>query len=338
MINEKKFQTAIGFLEVNLNTYLRQQKSDLISEPAIPKIYFLLARAKEDIGAPKKEIAKAYNMILKPSRLYHAPEWSDALIWLMENGYQDKCSKAIESFIKDRNTEEYFRNTVAQICQHFEKEKKPAKFHWFMDTLFAGSEYPCDWAFFVQTCLDNTSLGPDYDTYLDGKPKLRFGMDCIIGDKYAAEEKYNQAAEVYRDIVSRCGPENDKAIFELKFCKCMFEAGRYQEVVEKSDSFISSYKATHRNLAKEALLMKGRAHIQLAEAEKAINPLLTFLIEYPNSNHAPETNFILGYCYMLLGKFNEATAAFNLLISDYPESSYVAQADSYLQRIKNMTE
>jgi TolA-binding protein len=86
------------------------------------------------------------------------------------------------------------------------------------------------------------------------------------------------------------------------------------------------------------MLMKGRTHIQLGEINKAIDAFFTLMIEYPEIKEAPETNYLVGYCYMLQGEFEEAREAYGLLVRDYPESNYSNQAKMYLNRINNMTD
>ena len=61
------------------------------------------------------------------------------------------------------------------------------------------------------------------------------------------------------------------------------------------------------------------------------------MIEYPETKQAPESNFFIGYCYMLQGKFEEATESFNLVLKDYPDSTYASKSRLCLTRIKNMT-
>ena len=102
--------------------------------------------------------------------------------------------------------------------------------------------------------------------------------------------------------------------------------------------FVKDNKAAHRTLVIKAIMLEGRAYVQVGNIDRAIETFLTLLIEYPRTKQATEANFFIGYCYMLQGKFRQATEAFNLLVKDYPESDYVAKAESYLARIKKMTD
>ena len=56
------------------------------------------------------------------------------------------------------------------------------------------------------------------------------------------------------------------------------------------------------------------------------------------STTAFSINFFLGYLHMLQGEFEAAKESLNLVIKDYPQSSYANKAKLCLNRIENMTE
>jgi TolA-binding protein len=85
-------------------------------------------------------------------------------------------------------------------------------------------------------------------------------------------------------------------------------------------------------------MLKGQAYIQLGDTDRAKEEFLTLMIEYPEVKEAPEAIFFMGYCYMLQSKFGEAAETLNLVMKDYPDSSYIDKARSNVSRIKSMTE
>ncbi|MCK4795065.1 MAG: tetratricopeptide repeat protein [Desulfobacteraceae bacterium] len=85
-------------------------------------------------------------------------------------------------------------------------------------------------------------------------------------------------------------------------------------------------------------MLKGQAYVHLGDINQAMDTFFVLLLEYPEAKQGPEANFFVGYCYMLQGKFDEATEALNLVVWDYPESSYVSKARSCLARIKSIIE
>jgi len=343
MVRQQKSKAAVRFLEDNLTSYAHWREKhpydDVSAEHALPEIYFWLAKAKEAGGAPKKEITDAYSKAFKPLQFAYVPEQSAALIWLFENGCTNEYREIIKSFTQSRDVEDHFTHVVRKICKDFESKKDWDFFERFLNTLFAEAKYPYDWAMVVESCLNDKTnrWAKAYFNYLNTKPAIKFGRDCKAAEQYMADGNFKKAAELYQDIVSRCGPEDDKGAFEFQLCKCLFEGGQYREAIAKFESFIANNKAMHKSLVKEAMLMKGRAHIQLAEIDKAIDAFLTLMIEHPETKKAPETSFFIGYCYMLQGKFEQAREALNLVVKDYPENSYANRASICLNRIKNMT-
>jgi tetratricopeptide (TPR) repeat protein len=344
MVREQQSRAAIKFLEGNLAAYTHWRQKhpfdDVVAECGLPEIYFQLAKAKETVDASKKDIADAYCKTFNPSHFDYVLQRSAALIWLLENERTNEWPAVIKSFTQSRDVKDCFKNIVANVCNYFELKKNWAKYEQLLDTLFAEAKYPYDWTVFVESYLiDKTNRwAKEYYNYLDSRPRLKFGRDCLVAKRYAADEKFKQAAELYRDILKRCGPEDDRGEFEFQLCRCLFHGGQYREAVAKLESFIANNKATHRSLVKEAMMMKGRAHVQLGEIDKAIDVFFAVMIEYPETKEAPETNFFVGYCYMLQGKFDQATAAFDLVAQDYPSSSYASKARMCLIRIEKMTQ
>jgi TolA-binding protein len=344
MVGEEQAEAAAKFLEGNLVAYARWREKrpldEVIAEEILPKIYFQLAKAGEAAQMPKEQVADTYSKTFYPSRFAYGSERIDALKWLVENDRKEECGRAIGLFAQTRNTRACFKNAVREVCVHLESERNWPKFQWFLETLFDKAVYPYEWALFVESGFANKTgrWAEAYAGYLSTNPKLKFDKDRAAAEQYAADERYNEAAELYRSILDRCGPEDDKTEFEYQLSRCLFEAGKFREAIAKLESFVNNNKASHRSRVKEAMLMKGRAHIQLAEMEKAIDAFLTVMIEYPETKEAPETNFFVGYCYMLQAKFVRATDAFNLVVRAHPKSPYAGKARICLTRIKQMTE
>jgi len=344
LAGEQKSKTAIKFLEGNLSAYSRRQQKnpsgDKIIADSIPAAYFQLAKMKEISGMPKKDVADAYSRTFSASRLKYVPERTAALVWLLDNDCNEQTSTIIRQFTQDTDANDFFKNVIGNVCRHFESEKNKDKYERLLNALFAETKHLSHWVVLVESCIaDKTSQwAKNYFNYIDGRPELKFARDCGMAERYAADGKFREAAELYKSILTRNTPADDKVTFEFRFCECLFKAGEYGEAVPLLEKFIASHKAAHRNLVKEAMLMKGRSYVQLNEIDKAVNDFFTLIVEYPETSETPETNYFLGYCYMLQGKFKEAVEAFDCLIKSHPDSTYAAKARVSLDRIKNMTE
>ena len=151
-------------------------------------------------------------------------------------------------------------------------------------------------------------------------------------------EKHELAVKLYQDYLSRYALEPDKAKLELKLYESMFMA---ETDLEKTFSCLEQYitknKGNHTNLTAQAIVLKGQTLIKLGKIDEASKEFLTLMIEYPEYKESPEASFFMGYCYMLQSKFEQAKEAFNLVVKDYPRSSYASKAKLCLIRIEMMT-
>lgn len=336
---ELKPQEAIPFIESkiaeferwtgkNLNhvgLHYRLLRSDL---------YFLLAKAKEAAGLPNKDIAAAY----KHATLSYK-NGGTALTWLFENVHTDEYKSSIKAAIQKLHDGKYI---YVNITKQLESTGNWPAFELFLDTVFGEAENPIAVAKSVENGLRaDSTWGQKYLEYCRGKPQLKeYTLERLrkVAEAYVAKEDFKKAGETYRDIIKLHAPGQQGSTLELKVCECLFNDGKYQSAISKLDRFLARNKASNRSLSKEAILMKGRCYIQLGEINKAANEFFTLTVEYPKTKQAPEASFFIGYCYMLQRKFEEATEALNLVVKDYPESSYVSKARLCLLRIENMTE
>ncbi|HUW18906.1 MAG TPA: LamG-like jellyroll fold domain-containing protein [Sedimentisphaerales bacterium] len=344
MMAERKPKVTMGFLEANLAAYSRWQDkhpyADISSVDSLPEVYFHLAKAKEADGASKQDIANAYSRTFSPSRIAYVPERTAALIWLFENDCMREFTEIIKSFTQSRDVKKCFDHVVENVCAHFESREKWAELERFLDVLFTTAEHPYEWVIVVESWFNSkaTRSAKKYSKYLENKPGLKFGRDCLVAEKYIAEAKFDKAAELYRSIVNRRGPEDDEALYEFQLCRCLFDGGRYREAASQLESFTANNKKTSRSLIAKGVLMKGQAELQLGEPDRAMDSFFVLMMEYPEAKNVPEIIFFIGRCYMLQGKFKAAAEAFNSIIRGYPESSHVGAARTYVTRIRNLAE
>jgi TolA-binding protein len=78
--------------------------------------------------------------------------------------------------------------------------------------------------------------------------------------------------------------------------------------------------------------------VHMEDINRALDAFFALMIEYPESKQAPKANYLIGYCEMLQGRFEEAVEAFNIVVQEYPQSDSASEARLYLDRIKNMTD
>ena len=331
IVKERELQEVITFLEKEIAEYeqWREKNLDDIGLPyklLSSDLYFLLAKAKEDAGLPKKDIIAAYKHAIFSSKKGKAGR--SVLTWLFENVPTEQYTSIVRTFIQN-NAQEY-----VYVIKQLEASANWPAFKLFLDVVFSETEDPVASARSVEHGLSENSIWKK--EYLEYTREYVFEKDYKVAEKYVAKESFKKAAEAYRNIMKRYGPGHHKSVLELKVCEYLFKGGEYQNAISELDQFIARNKATNANLAKEAILMKGRCYIQSGEIGKASNEFLTLTNEYPETKQTPEVSFFIGYCYMLDDRFEEATEAFNAVMQDYPESSYVSKVRTCLIRIENM--
>ncbi|HUT30767.1 MAG TPA: LamG-like jellyroll fold domain-containing protein [Sedimentisphaerales bacterium] len=344
MTREGKAELAGRFLDASLAAYANWQEQhpyeDVAAEDDLPKVYFQLARAKEATGAPKGDVADVLSKVFGPSRLNYTSEQSAALVWLLENECTNEYTKVIKALAKSRDVKESVKEVVQKVREDLERQKNWPKFELFLDTVFAEAAYPFGWAAVVESLVGDTSndWSKRYSAYLDRRPRLKFGRDCAVAEKVAAEGKPAKAAGLYKDILNRYGSEGGRVAVEFELCKCLFDAGEYQEAGTSLESFIANNRAVSKSLMRDAIGMKGRAYLQLGQFDKAIESFFTLMMEYPEAKNMPEVAFGLGRCYMLQGNLKAAKEAFDCVVRGHPSSSYADKARSLITRIQSMTE
>ncbi|MHC4478404.1 MAG: LamG-like jellyroll fold domain-containing protein [Planctomycetota bacterium] len=344
MISQRRPKLAVALLEATLasySTWRQEHPYEVVAgEENLPEIYFQLAKAKEAAGAPKADITKAYAKTFTTSSNEYVPERTAGLIWLLENEQSNEYTEVIKSFIQLRDIREPFTTIVRDVCRDFESRRSWAGFERFLDTVVAESKHPIEWVTFLDTCLTDKAnrWAKKYFEYLDSKPRLKFRAYRKAAEENMAAKNFKKAAELYEDILSRCGPEDDKGQFEFQLDKCLFHGGEYQQAISRLENFIANYRTAHGNLVKEAMLMKSQGYIHSGKLDKALDSYLALMIEYPETKDLPEISFFLGYCYMLKGDLEAAEKAFESVIEGYPHSPYATRAGMCMIRIKHNRE
>jgi tetratricopeptide (TPR) repeat protein len=344
IVKELKPEEAVVFIERKISDYEQwrtKNSSHLKSyDKELPSdIYVLLARAKEAAGAPIQDVIAAYKRsVLHPNKpSNYVPE---SLLWLFEKTHKDEYIDVVKEFV--RNSDNPSHN-IYQATKHFELSGNWAAFKLFLDAMFSEMNDTTFYAGAVANGLEEEDgvWADKFVEYCRNKPELTgyiFREREKSAGNYLIRKDFGKALEIYRDIVSRCGPNQNKAPYEFKVYECLFNDGRYNSVIQDIDNFIKNNKTTHKLLISKAIILKGQAYVQLGDINQAIETFFTLMIEYSEVKEAPEAHFFVGYCYMLQSKFSEAAEAFNLVVKDYPNSEYTSNARLCLDRIKNMTE
>lgn len=331
---------AIEFLESSLFMFAQWREANPSAKaPAaddLPSVYFQLAKAKEAAGGAKGELPDIYMKTLTAPLRGFVPERVAGLGWLLENECTDEYTQVIRLMAQRRDERDSVSEIVDDLCHYLESKKDWAVFEHFLDAWSAQAQHRAAWMPLMESYLtDKTNRwAKRYYQYLDSSPNLKFTQDHIVAQDYLAAEKFEAAAELYGDLVNRCGPADDKGLLKFQYCKCLFYANRNCEAVSQLQDFIAQYDRTHPSPVKQGMLMKVRAHIQLGEPDKALAAISTLMKKYPEAGAAPEATFLLGYASMLEGNYDKATRAFSDVIKYDPNDPYAGKARMCITRIK----
>jgi len=344
MTNQQKPRAAVTFLEGTLAKYGKWRKANpqdaKLSEKVLPEMYLQLARSKAAAGMPKQDVVSAYKRVVKVSSLQASKATCSALVKLSEHVPLAEYKGILQSCMQANNNR-FISWSSSFIAKKFLEKRNWAVCERYLDAVFSVADNVTTVAQDVGQVFATNKLWQDkFDVYTRRQPQLTayvFQKDMNKAAALVVESHFDKATEVYRDLAKRCGPQQDKAMLELKVYECLYKAGRYDNLLGEIDRFIAAKKAARRDLAREAMLLKGQCHIQLGQVDKAYNVFLTLTIEYPESKTAPNAAFYVGYCNMLQGRFQQAKEAFGLLVKEHPDSTYANKAQLCLQRIEQMT-
>ncbi len=306
-----------------------------------PDLYFLLGQAREAAGQPAPEIAAAYAQAVQrvPYRTRHV---ADALVWLATHLPPDEYGRVVGEFARHSLVLSY---DVQQAARCFQAAGDWPACERFLNALFAAVDCRgrptsaciptvraavADNASWTQKFSEYCATRRDF-TRLLFHPQEKLAQECIDkGD-------YPKAAQVYRDIVAHCRPEQDRAFYEYQACECTFRANQFDKTAQALNAFLREYGSDDPRYVSRALMLKGRCHINLGAIDEAVDAFLDLVVTCPRSDLAPEASFLMGYCLMLQGKYEDAGEALNVVVQDHPASDYAGRANQYLSRIKTMT-
>jgi tetratricopeptide (TPR) repeat protein len=272
---------------------------------------------------------------------YRADHVVDALLWLSGHLSADAYGQAVREFAGGSRVLSY---DVRRAAGRFAQQGDWTAFERFLDALFSGmdpkqqSTYSClsaawvalqgnePWAGrFLEYCRSRRTLAPHL-----------FRQQEKQAAKHIEQNDHEKAAEIYRAIAAQCGPHETQIPYEYKICECVFHANRHGDALQALEAFINQYGRHDRAGISSAMMLKGRCHVNLSQVDEAIDTFFDLLIRYPHSAAAAEANFLMGYCLIIQGRFQDATEALKLVVQDYPQSEYAAKAHLYLDRMKTM--
>jgi len=337
LIKKQKYQEAIACLEKAISENKKQEADkEKLFVKLYQRMFFLLAQAKKASGASNNDVIAAYEKSLL--NLSNLKSFYETTIWLYQNSSPNDLSKTLKKCLMNSNLQP---EIVSFISHLFQSHGNWNAFSAFADAVLSLSDKPADYTVAINKGLLQGPWADKFFNYCTKRKHLKkyaLKIGPLIAEQHFRDNKFIQAAKIYDYLAEQFPDQRGKGLFKFKQYECIFNNGEYQNALQKLDYFIKHYKTTNRKQIISALLLKGRAYIQLGRTEDALDVFLQLLTDYPYSIHASQSCYFIGYLYMLQGSFKQAQQAFNLILMDYPESKYAPKAKISLSRIENMAE
>jgi len=333
-------QEAVALFEKKIAEYELWEKENpkhvgLRSEFLASDLHFFLAKAKKAADASTSDIAEAYmKSALTSSK---SQNYVPALLWLSANL---SANDYIEFVRKCKPNDEGAFDNIHLIARNFEASRDWGAFKLFLDGNFAEVNDTTAYAKAIAEGLSSDGVWANkFLKYCRGKPKLTeyFVGECErLAQGHVEEMEFSKAVEIYRDLASQCGSDQDESVYELKACECIFSGGQHSRALSELDGFIDNNKSTNKALPAKAMLLKGHIYMQSGELDRASDIFSKTAAKYPQSKQATEANFFIGYCLMLQGEHAKAAEALRMVVKCYPQSSYAGRARLCLMRVERM--
>lgn len=328
---------AVEYLEERIYEYQQWQNEnpnnmEYPADLALARLYLQLGQARQAAGMSTHEVMEAYDYAITSRESLIVKE----TLQLIQSNYpQEYRQYVINSF---NNSFDQYSHAIS-IAIEFFTDGDWAGLQAFLDVAFDFVDDPTNLAIQLRRRITHrtSTAGEHFQEYCYTKPVLWHAIMQETAAQYEQIEHYRNAIQIYQEM-GNSGPEGSLAYARLRICDCLHKGGHYQEAITALDQFIADYRATNTSLVIQAFSMKGLALVQLGEIDEAIDLFLGLMIEFPNAQGTPEANFFLGYCLMLQGNFDAAREALNLVVRDFPGSSYSSRAQLCLFRIDNMTD
>ena len=312
------------------------------TEKDIVKVFLILAKSYRE-GNEDKRI-ELCQFILSRYPSHDRAIWAQARIvgCYIRQKKDLKGQDAFEKLLANYSSHPDLLAQINALLKFFDDEDQAKKY--IFDKLIDGEKSVQIQKTGVLYCIKYFYRETVLDAFNRIVPKLAKDPDSLIilseiADSCHELQKDEIAINIYQIYLRDYAIEADKEKVKLKLFESMYAAGAGPEkILIALEEYAGRHKATDVNLAASAIVLRGRIFANLGEIDKAISEFLLIINKYPKAKESPEAGYFVGYCYMLQGKFDQAKEVLNLVVKDYPQSSYASKAKLYLTRIESMTE
>jgi tol-pal system protein YbgF len=149
----------------------------------------------------------------------------------------------------------------------------------------------------------------------------------------ALDEKNETVATLQTQLTTAPAPSNgSSASFSRAYEEALsqFYAKRYSEAIAQFNSLIAQFP--DHSLASNCVYWIGESYFGSGNYGEAVNAF-NRVLSYPRSLKKDDALLMLGRAHMQLSQKEEARQAFDRLIKEFPTSEFVAKAEQWLNRM-----
>jgi len=162
-------------------------------------------------------------------------------------------------------------------------------------------------------------------------------IESLLGEEEALGVR-GQFYQMYAYMMLGKNKESQLAYNRLRtlYPKSLY-AMKASYLLEQKDKLESALKFTQNDQI-DGLITKAGKCFDDGDLEMALGVYLRIFAEYEDQQEeSSRACYLLGYYYLLSGDFETANSVLQFLQKEYPETTYAAEANTLIERIKDFT-
>jgi tetratricopeptide (TPR) repeat protein len=341
LLQEKAIDNAVKYLQDSIKAYEQNIRNiaplESVRGEKTHKMYFQYAEALRATNTSTDEIASAYQNVFYPGG-ENMMERIIALWWLLDNNRSSEIEQAIKIMLKANNA----GWPVWLTTIHYNQKEKNLK---SLDTLYCEIISQANdllfWGKFIKSCqTGGFSWSDRYSTdqaMNNRTQQMKNKINILIIQECIDLGKYDRAEYLCEDTLRKCNNIELKEWLLFQRCQIPYEKQEYTKAMKLLDDFVNSRQINNATLIEDALLLKGCSLCKMGKFDEAMAHYQDMQQKYPQTKKNEDILFFIGYCNLLMEKYETASNYFRRVTEDYPKGAYAEKASVYLSRIAAIT-
>lgn len=150
-----------------------------------------------------------------------------------------------------------------------------------------------------------------------------------LGDTYFALKKYEQATQIYEDILKLNVQIENKDYVNYQLGLVLYRDNKIQRAISEFNKIITRYPQSV--YAENAIYLIGWMKFQQGNFSGAIDSYSYLIMFAPKSKLVPLAYYSIGDSYFNIGNYDSAIVNYTYILDNYPTSSYAFDAINGIQ-------